>query len=83
MSATCRSCGAAVIWLAISPGARAMPIDAEPHADGNVLADLVTRRGIVLSAGSLEVVRIDTPDEPLYRSHFATCPDADAWRRKR
>jgi hypothetical protein len=80
---TCRSCGAAIRWLEIRPGGKSMPIDSEPHADGNVLADLNAGMGIVLSNASRAVVLEETPDEPLYRSHFATCPDAAAWRSKR
>ena len=76
----CRSCGAAIVWLEIRPGGRRMPVDAEPSAKGNVIADLTQAVGVVIPAAALAQVKADTPDEPLYVSHFATCPDADAWR---
>jgi hypothetical protein len=78
--AACRSCGAPVLWITVHPGGRRMPVDAEPVAGGNLLVDLVARRGLVLTADHLAVVLEETPDEPLYRSHFATCPDAILWR---
>jgi hypothetical protein len=78
----CRSCSAEIIWLVMRPGGRRMPIDAEPARDGNVLADLNAAAGIVLSAASRAEVLDATPDEPLYRSHFSTCPQADRWRRR-
>lgn len=77
----CRSCGASVVWVKIRPGGRAMPLDADPHPDGNVIVDLNAGAGVVLSTATLDIVREDTPDEPLYRSHFATCPHAKDWRQ--
>jgi len=58
-----------------------MPIDPDPADDGNVMADLNAAVGVVLSSATVDTVRVDTPDEPLYRSHFATCPHAKTWRR--
>jgi hypothetical protein len=59
-----------------------MPVDAEPAADGNVIVDLAAGRGVVIPTGALPGIREDTPDEPLYKSHFATCPQASEWRRR-
>jgi hypothetical protein len=75
---TCRSCGAPVIWLRMRPSGKRMPVDAKAAPDGNVFADLDAGIGVVLT-GSLDML---TPDEPLYRSHFATCPHAGDWRRR-
>ena len=79
----CRSCSAEIVWLRIRPGGRRMPVDLEPSPAGNILADLSAAGGVVLSAAALRVVKEETPDEPLYVSHFATCPQAGEWRRKR
>jgi hypothetical protein len=79
---TCRSCGAAIRWLKIVPGGKSMPVDNEPHAEGNIIPGL-GGTATVLSGAVLLAVRERKPDEPLYRSHFATCPDAEAWRSKR
>jgi hypothetical protein len=59
-----------------------MPVDAEPVDTGNILVDLAQAVGVVIPTGALPGIREDTPDEPLYQSHFATCPDASDWRRK-
>jgi hypothetical protein len=59
-----------------------MPIDAEPADDGNVLADLAQAVGVVVPTTELEWMKEQTPEEHFYRSHFATCPDADGWRRR-
>jgi hypothetical protein len=76
----CRSCGAPIIWLTIRPGSRRMPVDAEPSPSGNIIADLDQAMGVVVSAEPLRQMKVDTPDEPFYLSHFATCPQADRWR---
>ena len=78
----CRSCGAAAIWAMTTKG-RMMLVDAEPSDEGNVL--LVERPGQMPQAqvmtkrdqGSLLEL------EPLRMAHFATCPNADSWRRNR
>lgn len=77
--AACRSCHAPIIW-ATSKGGTAMPVDAEPVADGNV--ELTAQPGqwvgpvaVVLTAPSLFGL-------PLRKAHFTTCPEADTWRRK-
>jgi hypothetical protein len=78
----CRSCQAPVIWTA-TRGQRTMPVDAEPHPDGNVrLTYDPLHEGIVVAdvLGPLEAL---ATDEDLHRPHFATCPHADDWRRTR
>ena len=83
MASACRSCGAEIVWLVIRPGGRRMPVDLEPAPEGNVLADLAQGVGVVIPTGALADMKADTPDEPFYLSHFATCPQAGEWRRKR
>lgn len=79
----CRSCKAKIVWAVTEQG-KSMPVDAEPVEGGNVY--------FVGSPGSL-VVRVlsdpqptldeqtDSADGLRYLSHFATCPQADRWRR--
>lgn len=69
-------------WLTLRPGGRRMPIDADPVEDGNIIADLEQGVGVVVPGGALPQMRLDTPTEPFYRSHFATCPQAEQWRRR-
>jgi hypothetical protein len=73
----CRSCGADIVWCQTGKG-KAMPVDAEPCADGNVA---ITASQV---PGQLPFANVLTPPtlglEALHKSHFATCPDADRWR---
>ena len=66
--AKCRSCGAPIRW-AVTERGRNAPLDPEPHPEGNLRVEV--RRGldraIVVAPGTEPV---------LYRSHFATCPNA-------
>lgn len=69
-SVPCSSCGKPMVWVKTVNG-KAMPIDAEPVADGNlVLAGDGTVR--VLKKGEKGPVGAGVPG-PYYKSHFATC----------
>ena len=78
----CKGCGAQIVWIKIGSG-KSMPCDPElvtywqkDKAAGKV----VTPNGEVLSCefkGNLE----DATGIG-YRSHFASCPNADAFRKK-
>jgi hypothetical protein len=75
----CRSCRAPIVWVGTEHG-KAMPLDREPYEgdDPRGLFVIRTEPGKVIAIAT-------TPDafpgEPVYRSHFATCPDADRYRR--
>lgn len=73
----CNTCGAPVVWATSPATRRSAPIDAEPTTDGNV--EVYRHGGNVLFR-----VVTDTPlmPVPLRTSHFATCPDADTWRKR-
>lgn len=84
--AACSSCRASIIWTRTTTGSR-MPVDPVPVADGNVAlvvrgADgagltaivLKSRRDAHLLSGALTA-------GPRYKSHFATCPNADKHRK--
>lgn len=77
---SCKSCRRPIVFLPTKKG-RQMPVDPETCDDGNV----VMRRW----AGGDPVVHILADgEEPLegeirYRSHFASCPEADKHRRRR
>lgn len=74
MSETCRSCQAPVIWVRTEAG-KAMPVDAEPVPNGNLL--LVAEQGKVIAY----VREPDMLNTSRYVSHFVTCGQADVWRR--
>jgi hypothetical protein len=58
-----------------------MPVDVEPASSdvhvGFVLRDVTSPDGPLAVA----VTRMQMPGEPLYTSHFVTCPDAATWRK--
>lgn len=71
MSATCSSCGAAIIWVRTERG-KPMPVDAKPEKRFT-LDPLAVRLNPSAPPSALLV---DT-----YVSHFATCPHADQHRK--
>lgn len=82
MNSACSSCGAAIRW-AKTPAGKAIPLDAEPASDGNIRLGLVggEEMAIVLSAADVAGYQVD--GLALYKTHFATCPNAAAHRRAR
>lgn len=78
--ATCRSCGAAIVWTLTEAGRR-MPVDLEPADDGTLRLEESQDGSAVVYAF---VVRGNVrPREELYRSHFSTCPNATQHRNPR
>ena len=77
---TCKKCGKAIVWLK-TPAGKWTPADAGPlgyrvDPDGpNLLLD---DRGRAIRCQLTE----DHPDGYGRRSHFATCPEADSFRRR-
>lgn len=85
--ARCRSCGALIVWARTRSG-RAIPLDARwtdgvPKPlytpDGNLIAI----EDIAVGAGGpgLLVEHAPRNGTPRWRAHFATCPNADDWRK--
>lgn len=71
----CASCGANIRWVKTEYG-KAMPIDFDPSPRGNIaIID-----GLAVVDG--KAVRLDDK-RPRYTSHFATCPNASAHRKRR
>lgn len=72
--ANCRSCGEPIEWCTWEDSGKTIPLDLGVAPKGNiaVVGDKVHRYG--------------AEDERLGRdrrvSHFATCKDADSWRKK-
>lgn len=69
----CRSCGEPILWAVTSTGSR-IPIDFEPVSDGNVQ---LNENGSCVMAGKGKALT-----GPLRKTHYATCPDAAAWRKR-
>lgn len=70
----CRSCNAEIVW-AITENGKRMPFDAEPAERPTGLFKLVNDGPDVLARS--------VAGEPVYLSHFVTCPNADEHRRPR
>lgn len=78
--AECRSCHAWVVWV-ITPKGKRMPLDAEPSVDGRFAftgGTVDDGRGPV---PSVVYNKGDTSTRPHFTSHYATCPEADSWRK--
>jgi hypothetical protein len=69
---TCRSCGAPIYWVVMFPSGKRMPIDVKP------VAGLLT-----VEIGEPDTGHVWNADEPLYRSHFSSCPNAAQHRKPR
>lgn len=80
----CRGCGAELVWGRTSNG-KAIPLDAKPTIDGNVLLTGETRWGRlarILPKDELAIAReLFESDRNLYLPHFASCPNASDFRR--
>lgn len=67
----CRSCGADVTWAELTSGKR------HPF-NGEIV--VVRSQGSMLEGDGRVVEDVDTE---ITTSHFATCPDAKDWRRRK
>lgn len=76
----CRTCKKRIIWTQTERGKR-MPVDADPTGDGNVALRWHADSTTVLS--SIPQPHLAFGRRDLRKSHFAQCPQADKWRRRR
>lgn len=80
MSWSCRSCGAPIRWVETENGRR-MPIDPEPYTGESPAGLFVLRERERAPSLAIATPPLAFPGEPLFRSHFATCPNAKEHRR--
>lgn len=78
-TARCKSCDSPIRW-ATMPTGKANPLDAEPTPDGNIAAYIDAKGDLRARA----LTRGEEPEPPERRgtSHFSTCPNAAAHRRR-
>ena len=77
--ATCRGCGAPIVWIK-TPAGKAMPCDPAPvyyKAAPGGKDKIVTTRGEVVSC---EIVPGAEATDAGYRPHWATCPQAGQFK---
>lgn len=80
---TCSSCHGPIIWTVAAGGRqRRMPVDAVPHPDGNIwLGGREPIRAHVLTRAQHRNRGLLPDGTDLYRSHFASCPNAAHHRK--
>ena len=85
IAATCRSCGAPVLWATVDRSSRRIPLDVayalEPRTYGVIAYNPQTGGAHVVMAEDHHLVRTwQDAGVTFHRAHFATCPQADRWR---
>lgn len=76
MLSKCRSCKQPILFALTRKGRR-IPLDPDPVENGNIRLTEVEGRKLPLA----RVVDGTENPGPRYRTHFASCPDADRFRR--
>lgn len=92
----CRSCGLPVVFGAVEPELKRMPIDARRVGSGFVPVEVedgnVVATGRTVNGGDgplVQVFRVEGWAEgrdgsvPRFRSHFVSCPQSRKWRKRR
>lgn len=84
----CQSCQAPIRWVKTWKNGKAMPLDAEPVPDGNIV--LIGGKSVVINPktedgpeheGCTHPTHCRVPDMAHYKSHFATCPNSRSHRK--
>jgi hypothetical protein len=78
----CRGCKS-LIRFVLTPKRRRMPIDPRPAREGNVRLERVFDEVVAVTLAGGELDRAREASEPLYTSHFATCPKAAQFKRRK
>ena len=81
----CKTCRAEIRW-AVTVNGKKIPIDAAPAAGGNITLSERAKQApiaVMLDAqGNAPLPALQPSAEaPRYTSHFATCPDAENYRK--
>jgi hypothetical protein len=81
--ASCQGCGATVFWKRNVKTGKAAPVDPEPSLTGNVVMEANGYRVLNKAELNPPVTLFDAgePERLRYTLHFATCPNADHFRR--
>lgn len=77
--ATCRSCGASIVWV-VTSNLKKMPVDADPVALPHGFR-LTEEDDDDAGAPIATFVAAVPAGERVWQSHFATCPNATQHRR--
>jgi len=80
-SSNCRSCGSPIRWCITAANRKRMPVDVDPVDDGNIWIDH-TEQGTPIIQVALNASGVPASVPLRYQSHYVSCPQADAWRKK-
>jgi len=80
MTSACRSCGAPIRWARTEKG-RPIPLDLDAVRDGNVDVVWIGGERVAIVLGSADAAAAQIAGHDLYKTHFATCPNAPEHRR--
>lgn len=75
------SCSAEVVWVRTTNG-NLMPLDPKPTDDGNIILFPKTDGPVAYVVGPADLLGEAYAGLPRYVSHFASCPDAESFRRR-
>ena len=78
----CRSCQAPIDWARTEKGRR-IPLDPDPYTGPEPAGLFVLREPDAGTPLAVAAPPGAFPGEPVYRSHFVTCPQAALHRRTR
>lgn len=80
----CKSCGDAILW-AVTVESKRIPIDPVPSPDGNLVIQVALHGTEMehLRARAFEPLFDQKFERYRFKSHFATCPNADEHRSKK
>jgi hypothetical protein len=82
MSATCRDCGKEIIWLKHDKTGKSAPIERDRSKLGNIV--ISEEQGLYRIATEAEYDKHLLADSPILRlNHFASCPNAKEFRKKK
>lgn len=76
----CEFCSRRIVWVTM-PDTSRVPLDPDPHRDGNFAIDLIDG---VLTGGRLtrgQAAGMRTAHVGTYRRHALTCPQAQRWAK--
>lgn len=74
MTASCRACGAAIVW-ARTINDRPIPLDAEPNPAGNVILDGTTAHVLGGDGQTIPFELAHLADADRHMPHHATCTE--------
>lgn len=79
---SCEACGARLIMAAASNGGSLSPVELMPNPSGNVLLFRMPDGTVTQATLNIQLAgQLSGLGVPLRMNHFATCPQADRFRR--